>query len=255
MPPRSARLQICGALAVEVGATRREQLLPGRQGRLLLTYLILNRHTSVSRAQLTAALWPTDPPDAADTALYALLSKCRTALGSDLLSARGPVGLVLPADAWVDLEAARDAVHRGESALAQEDWSRAWSAAQTSLFISRRGFLPDEDLSWAAPVRRELEDIYLRSLETYAAAALNLGGTELATAERASRELVAAAPFRESGYRLLIRALVARGNTAEALLVYDDLCRTLRTELGVSPSPETRDLHAGIVASQPSGDR
>ena len=100
------------------------------------------------------------------------------------------------------------------------------------------------------PVRRELEDIYLRSLETYTAAALHLGGTELATAERASRELVGAAPFRESGHRLLMQALTDRGNAAEALLVYDDLCRMLRAELGVSPSAATRDVHTTILSEQ-----
>ena len=145
MLPRSARLQICGRLAAEVDGTRREHLLPGRQGRLLLTYLVLHRHEPVSRAQLAGALWPDDVPDAADNAVYALLSKTRTALGSDVLSGRGAVRLRLSPDAWVDLEAARDAVHRAESALAQADWGRAWGAAQTSLFVSRRGFLPEED--------------------------------------------------------------------------------------------------------------
>jgi DNA-binding SARP family transcriptional activator len=251
MLPRSARIQICGPLAVEVGGVRREQVLPGRQGRLLMTHLVLHRHEPVSRAQLAAALWPGDLPESADNAVYALLSKTRAALGSGLLSARGAVRLTLAPDAWVDLEVARDAAHRAESALAQADWSRAWAAAQTSLFVSRRGFLPEEDLPWVAPVRRELEDIYLRSLETYTAAALHLGGTELATAERASRELVTAAPFRESGHRLLMQALAARGNPAEALLVYDGLCRMLREELGVAPSRVTRGLHASILTEQP----
>ena len=77
------------------------------------------------------------------------------------------------------------------------------------------------------------------------------GGTELATAERAGRELTTAAPFRESGFRLLMKALTARGNSAEALLVYDQLVRRLRDELGVPPSAETRVLHASILRTPP----
>jgi len=250
MTPTSTRIQLCGALAVDVDGERREQLLPGRQGRLLLAYLVLNRHQAVTRVQLADVLWPGQPPGSADAAVYALLSKSRRALGPELLSARGPVRLTLPATAWVDLEAARDAVHRAESALAQREWARCWGAAQTSLFISRRGFLPEEELPWVVPVRRELADIYLRSLETYSAAALGLGDTELATAERGSRELVGAAPFRESGHRLLMQALAARGNAAEALVVYDELCQLLRSELGVSPDPLTRELHAGILGGR-----
>ncbi len=247
MASRPARVQLCGRLTVEINGRRREGLLPGPQGRLLFTFLVLHRHEETSRARLADALWPTDQPDASDTAIYALLSRCRAAVGPELLSARGPVRLCLPEEAWIDLEAARDGAHRAESALALGEWARAWGAAQTCLFAARRGFLPDVELDWVAPVREELADLYLRSLETYAAAALELGSTELATAERAGRELVSIAPFRESGYRLLMRALATRGNPAEALRVYDRLQRLLRDELGVSPSADTRRLHGSIV--------
>jgi SARP family transcriptional regulator, regulator of embCAB operon len=251
MTPSAVRIQVCGRLAIEIAGARRDARLPGRQARLLVTYLVLRRHDLLARPELVAALWPGDPPDAADTAVYALLSKCRAILGADLLSSRGPVRLTLPADAWVDIDTARDAAHRAESALAQAQWSRAWGAAQTSLFIARRGFLPEEDLPWVTPVRRELQELYLRSLETYTSAALNLGETELATAERAARELVTAAPFRETGHRLLMHALVASGNPAQALLAYDHLVRLLRDNLGVAPSRETRDLHAAVLQSTP----
>jgi DNA-binding SARP family transcriptional activator len=251
MTPRTVRIQICGRLAVEIAGIRCDDRLPGRQGRLLVTYLVLRRHDVLTRADLAEALWPDDPPHAAETAVYALLSKCRTVLGADLISSRGPVRLTLPVDAWVDLESARDAAHRAESALAQRQWSRAWGAAQTGLFIARRGLLPDEDLPWIRPIRRELQDLYLRSLEAYTMAALNLGETELATAERAARELVAAAPFRETGHRLLMLALAATGNRALALVAYDDLCRLLRDELGVAPSRETRGAHETVLRGTP----
>lgn len=249
-PARDAppvRIQVCGRLAVEIAGEAREGRLPGRQGRLLLTYLVLHRHDESPRARLVDALWPAEPPEAADTAVYALVSKLRSALGRNLLSARGPVRLRLPEDAWVDIEAARDGLHRAESAQAQGQWGRAWSAAQTSLFVARRGFLEDEDLDWVTPVRRELEETYVRSLEAYASAALHLGGTELATAERAARELVTAAPFRESGHRILMRALAARGNIAEAMVVYESLRRLLSEELGVAPSEPSRVLHETLL--------
>ena len=97
------------------------------------------------------------------------------------------------------------------------------------------------------PVRRELDALYLRALQAYAGASLRVGGTELATAERSARELVARAPFSESGYRVLMEALAQRGNVAQALQVYDDLVHLLSDELGVPPSPATRDLHAHLL--------
>jgi len=51
------------------------------------------------------------------------------------------------------------------------------------------------------------------SLEATAQAGLAIGGTELETAERSARTLIREAPYRESGYRLLIEVL-ARWRTA-----------------------------------------
>lgn len=129
---------------------------------------------------------------------------------------------------------------------------RLGRSAQVTLFTTRRGFLPGHDLPWIAEVRRELEGLHLRALEAYAGASLQLGGTELATAERSAADLVARAPFRESGYRLLMAALAEHGNVAEALRVYDNLLRLLREELGVVPSPPTRELHARLLRAQDS---
>jgi DNA-binding SARP family transcriptional activator len=241
------RVQICGALAVEIDGRRVDYELPGRQGRLLITYLVLHRLRTIRRDELIGALWAGEPPAATDAALSALLSKLRRLLPADTLDGRGEVRLVLPADARVDLEVAREAIHRAESALAQGHWHRAWGASQGPLFTARRGFLPEEDAEWARDVRNELDALYLRALECYARASLGVGGTELAAAERAGRELIARAPYREDGYRHLMLALSRTGNAAEALRVYEQLRTLLREELGVAPSAETLELHAELL--------
>ena len=61
------------------------------------------------------------------------------------------------------------------------------------------------------------------------------------------RALVDAAPYRESGYRLLMETLNRQGNRAEALMVYDRLRVRLREDLGTTPSPETQDLHRRLL--------
>ena len=50
-------------------------------------------------------------------------------------------------------------------------------------------------------------------------------------------------PYREAGYKLLMEALTAEGNTAEALQVYEALRCRLREELGSAPSRELQALH------------
>lgn len=246
----TVRIQLCGPLAVELDGRRIDRELPGRQGRLLLAYLVLHRLRAVRRDELIDALWPRTPPAAADSALRALISKLRRLLGADMVDGRTELRLNLPPEAFVDLEQAREAIHRAESAVAQGNWYRAWSASMTPMFTARRGFLPDEDAEWIRDTRHELDDLYLRALECYALACLGVGGTELPGAERAGRELTKLAPYRESGYRHLMRALEARGNPAEALRAYEELRTRLREELGIAPCPETLELHARLL-----GDR
>jgi pentatricopeptide repeat protein len=246
------RIQLCGTLAVEIDGRRVDHELPGRQGRLLLAYLVLHRLRAVRRDELIDALWPRTPPRASDTALRALLSKVRRLLPDGMLDGRNELRLSLPDGAFVDLEHAREAIHGAESAAAQGEWYRAWSASLAPMFTARRGFLADEDAEWIRDTRQELDALYVRALECYAQACLGIGGTELAGAERSARELIKRAPYRESCYRHLMRALARSGNTPEALRVYEELRTLLRDELGIAPSAETLALHAQLLGD-PAG--
>ncbi|MDX6647966.1 MAG: family transcriptional regulator, regulator of embCAB operon, partial [Miltoncostaeaceae bacterium] len=73
-------------------------------------------------------------------------------------------------------------------------------------------------------------------------------------AETCARRLVELAPYRETGHQLLMEALAARGNTAEALLVYDRLRVLLRDELGIAPGPTVQGVHRRLLggAASPS---
>ena len=168
-------------------------------------------------------------------------------LGADVLRGRSEIHLRLPHDAWIDLEAAEEAIHRAEAAVAQSDWARGWGPSLVALFTARRGFLPRKDLPWAEEHRRRLEEIRIAALECYAAVALGVGGSELAPGERVARELVKLAPYRERGHALLMQILTARGNSAEALRVYETLRHRLRDELGATPAPELRDLQQQLL--------
>jgi hypothetical protein len=108
------RVQMCGQIALVVAGERREALLPGRQGRMLLAYTVLHRHSPLTSDELCSALWGDEPPRAVESSLGALLSKLRKALGPVPMDG---TRIILPPDAWIDLEAAREAIHRAESAL------------------------------------------------------------------------------------------------------------------------------------------
>jgi DNA-binding SARP family transcriptional activator len=244
----SSRVQLCGTFAVELAGRRVDRAFPGRQGRLLFAYLTLFRPQPVPREALVDALWGDRPPPSAGAALSVLVSKVRSAVGPDVLRGRGELFVTLPEATHVDVETAAAAVHAAESAVARGDWRRAWTVALTAQLVARRGFFPEVDAAWAESWRRRLGEMHARALECYATACLELGGAELPGAERAARELLDLVPLRETGHLLLMRALAARGNVAEALAVYERLRVLLREELGVDPCGAVRDTHADLLA-------
>lgn len=243
----TTRIHLCGRVTVALDGRRVERELPGRQGRLLFAYLAAGRARPSSRGELLEALWPGDAPAQADGALSSLLSKLRRTIGADRLEGRSEVRLVLPGDAWIDLEAATTALHRAEGAIARGDSHAAWGPARVAQHIAARGFLAGDEGPWIDERRRHVHGVYLRALELAAQASLGIGEAELVTGERTARTLIEVDPYRESGYRLLMEILAARGNRAQGLLVYDELRRRLHDDLAIAPSEATQTVYRSLL--------
>jgi pentatricopeptide repeat protein len=62
-----------------------------------------------------------------------------------------------------------------------------------------------------------------------------------------ANQALAIDPYRESSYRLLMRAHAACGNTPEAIRVYHRLRGLLDRELGTDPSPDTEALFLDLI--------
>jgi YVTN family beta-propeller protein len=122
--------------------------------------------------------------------------------------------------------------------------------ATLAVSLLRQPFLPGETGAWAETKRLELTDVRDRALSTLTDACLRAG--EARNAVKWAEQSVAAAPFRETGYRRLMEAHAAAGNSAEALRVYERCRRLLAEELGAYPSPETESIYRGLLAA-PSG--
>ena len=131
--------------AVELLGRRIDNLLPGRQGRLLFAYRI-SRLQTVSRETLMEALWGDDRPANAG-ALSADLQD--QGGGRDGFPPCAELILALPEPAYVDVEVAVSMLHAAESAVAVGSWRRAWAPALSALFVARRPFLPEAEASWA----------------------------------------------------------------------------------------------------------
>jgi SARP family transcriptional regulator, regulator of embCAB operon len=244
---RVVKIHLCGRLVVELSGRRVEERLPGAKGRLLFAYLVLNRSRRIHRDELLMAVYGEEATPDHNPRLNVLISKLRRVIGAERLVGRSEIELILPPNAFVDVEAAFEAAHRAESHVANGEWAEAWGPSGVAYHVASRALLQGQDQPWLEDWRRRLEDVRLRGLECFAEARLGLGGPTLPQAEECGRRLIELAPYRETGYRILMEALERRGNVAEALRVYDRLRVLLRDELGVAPGPAVQSVHRRVL--------
>lgn len=242
------RIQLHGRFAIESCGQALEQRLPGRRARLLVAYLASHPHSATERGSLIEQLWqPEIPGLGAGGSFAAMLSKTRAVLAPAEIRGRASLQLVLPPDSLVDSERAAAALHRAQAAAAVRDWRQAWAQGLSAVFVTQREFLPEFEAPWISRRRAEAHQAHYDATACYAQARLELGVTELASAERCARRLVMLDPLAERGYWLLMRALAQRGDRAAALIVYEQLRTILRNELGASPSPAVTELHRALL--------
>jgi DNA-binding SARP family transcriptional activator len=243
-------IQLCGSVRLETagGAVA----LPGHQGRLAFAYLVLNRGRPVDRDELIEALWPESRGASRKATLRPVLSRLRTALGRGVLRGRHDLELHLGDDAWIDVEAASERLERAHDLAREASWREGMRAAGAAAKIAARPLLPGYDAGWIEAHRQGLAAVHVEALACGARCALELGGPELVVAERAARALIELAPFRESSYRLLMEVHRARGDVAQAVLVYELLRCLLRDELGIGPEAGVQRLHQSLLTGAES---
>jgi SARP family transcriptional regulator, regulator of embCAB operon len=249
------RIYLTNRLLIEESGTilLDERRLMGRQGRLAFAYLVGEHLSAVSRDELAEDLWLGTVPPSWERSLSALISKLGALLTSAglpdvaLSSSFGHYQLLLPADVWIDVEAASEAIDRAESALRGDKPQEAWGWAHVAYQISRRPFLMGEEGPWVTLKRSELREVLVRAHECLSEP--SIWNTEPEYAVKHAKEAVALEPFRETSYQLLMRAHAAVGNRAEALRVYERCRSLLSEELGVSPSPQTEAVYLEILRS------
>jgi DNA-binding SARP family transcriptional activator len=249
---KDSRVYLCGRVTIELGdRVLSDAALAGPQGRLLFAFLGTRRSHSVSKIQIIEAVWGREIPPSADTAINALVSKLRAALRR--LGVPEPYGVATEVGAyqfhmpvvWIDLEHARTAIDRAEGALRRNALCEAWSYANVAAAITRRSFLPSEQLSWVQHQRDLLARVLRRALLVLSSISTSNREYELGIQHAADAH--SSEPFDEMACQRLMRAHAGAGNRAEALRVYAACRKLFRDELGAEPSEMTRAVFLEIL--------
>lgn len=247
------RIYLTGEVQAERdGHLLRESALGGPQGRFVLAYLVSERKKAVTQAELAEALWPESLPASWPLALSAIISRLRARLATlglvrshIIANAFGCYQFSAPSDTWVDLEAAFAGVDAAEGFVTAGNPQAAYGPSLIATTILRRPFLAGDNSAWAEDRRAALADALVRAIDCRVEALAANDEVELALTH--AKEAVRMEPYRESGYRRLMRMQVKNGDRGEAVRTYAECKRLLAAELGVAPSGETASLYREIA--------
>jgi DNA-binding SARP family transcriptional activator len=212
-----------------------------RKALAALVYLALQPTRSESRERMAALLWSDSGGDHGRAALRQTLRRLKADLGpaGDMLDADRSM-LRLNGPVRVDLIEAAEAAGRGEppAMLSRDD------ADLGRVFADLEDLDPDFNL-WIAVQRERLTAQLINRLEA-ALAAAETDTKRLALAEALTR----ADPTHEGACRAAMQAHLARGDTIQAMRVYERLWKVLDEELDVEPSEKTQALYVAIKQGQ-----
>ena len=237
---------LLGSLKVTVDGT--ERVLARRKQRVALAVLSLHSGELVTVDRLVDALWGQQAPPTAANALQGHISAIRKMLGPSRIETQ-PAGYLLRLEEG-ELDITRFEFLLGQARAATDPEGRAGCASE-ALALFRGEPLADfhYDEFAAAEIAR-LAELRLAGTEEHVQAQLELGRHAEVVADL--REFAKLNPLRERLHAQLMLALYRSGRQAEALACYQDIRRTLREELGLTPSSDLQRLQRAILIQDPA---
>lgn len=229
-------VHICLLGTLQVSREGSKLALPhGNRLRTLLAWLALYPGPH-PRARLAASFWPEVPDSCARASLRSAVWTLRGTLG--------PSAACLAADR--DCVGLRDECVRVD--LHEFNELAGAGRLHEAVALCRSELLPELDTDWVYEERDAHAERLAGVLGQIAGQAGAAGDTRAAVAW--ARRRASLRPFDERAARDLIRWLARSGDAPGALVAYGRLRVRLRDELGVPPSPQTRQLVSLVRAGQ-----
>jgi DNA-binding SARP family transcriptional activator/pimeloyl-ACP methyl ester carboxylesterase len=216
--------------------------LPTRKAQALLAYLALHPEPAPHRDSLAALLWPDRTDDQARASLRHAVYELRRALAgsSGVLRTEGDTVAVNVGLVDLDVAAFTRLLDEGTpEALAQA------AALYRGDLLAGLNVAEEPWEGWLREARERLREQAgdgLARLLTHQRKA-----EQLEAAVRTAGQLVALDPLQEPAHRTLMRLHAQLGQRAAALRQYQHCVGVLRSELGVEPEAETRQLYQEIL--------
>ena len=243
--PRRLRLAVLGPVQawrdgtpLVLGPVRRQAVLAA---------LVLRPDVLVSQEQLLDAVWGENPPKTGRSVLPSYVYALRQTLGhpGPIHSGQGGYRFVADDGVLLDVAELAEQVDGAQRARAAGDPDSALELFSKALDLFRGEPLTGLPGPFAEVERQRLSE-RLRTVRLERLEVLVLLG-RFTDALDDITVLGTSHPYDESLAALRVRALYGDGRQAEALTVFEDTRRFLRTELGVGPGAELRRVHEAVL--------
>ncbi|MFE6159076.1 BTAD domain-containing putative transcriptional regulator [Streptomyces sp. NPDC056486] len=226
--------------------------------RAVLGFLAGHLNRAVSVEETLDAVWGSEPPRTADSALHTYVAGLRRALdlpredegaGCALMSTGGGYALRMnPEDVDARSFEQRHAEARRLQACGERE--AALGLLESALGLWHGAAYTAVPGPFAGVERIRLQELRFTAVEEWASEMLTMD--RHAETVASLRDLAAREPLRERLRGLLMVSLESCGRRAEALAVYRETREMLRRELGVDPGPGLRLLHDRIRNDRPA---
>jgi len=244
---------VLGLTEVDSSGTRVE--LGGPLPRRLVTALVAADGQTVPDGRLAEAVWgPNGMRRGSTAALQVYVSRLRRVLGTEgrerLERTATGYRLRLAPDA-TDVARFAQYLEKGRRLLAQGRAETALAVLTEALELWRGDAYEDLPTSeFVAGARSRLVELREVAVDERLAAQLATGDAQGAVSELDAA--VAASPYRERRWALLILGLYRSGRQGEALARLGRVRELLADELGIDPGAELRELERRVLAQDPT---
>jgi len=208
-----------------------------------LLFFFLSHPQGVTKEEVGLAFWPDSSTAELKLRFKNAIYRLRHAVGTDVVIFNDNFYLFNRSlDYEYDVQMFLNNLDRAEEEKNPEKRG-GFLLAAVDLYKGR--YLPDIDGDWAELDRHKYASQYLQALHEIASHYLR--DREYALALQFSQRALQTDNCDEDAYRASMQAQHGLGNLAEVARTYEQCKRTLTTEVGAEPSPQTQLLYASLM--------
>lgn len=227
--------------------------IAGHRQRVILAMFLLEPRRVITVDRITRAIWEDRAPTTASTQIQICVSQLRKAFAgfakADLIRTH-PYGYRIDVpEETIDIGRFRRLVRSGRALASKDQIAASAETLRTALGLWRGDVASDVPSRIVQAAAFRLDEERLAVLQQWLTLELELGRDSEHIAELT--ELVTEYPLREKLHVLLALALYRVGRQAEALAACRAARQLLRTEHGIDPGLELRQLERAILTSSP----